>query len=75
MRSKRFTNTVALLVALRGGLPPGGFREGGKERKRGVQEKKATEKTSGERGRLSDPPSHWPLGSSLGLVSLIPSVP
>lgn len=60
MRSKRFTNTVALLVALRGGLPPGGFREGGKERERGVQEKKAREKMSGERGRLSDPSREQP---------------
>lgn len=39
LRSKRFTNTVALLVALRGGLPPGWTRGWGKERERGVQEK------------------------------------
>ena len=52
LRSKRFTNTVALLVALRGGVPPRGATGVGK---RGAGEK--------GRGRKTTQwlPFQWPL--------------
>lgn len=52
LRSKRFTNTVALLVALRGGLPPGWTRGWGKERERGVQENMGQEEDEWGKGQV-----------------------